>query len=64
VGKIRWREVLYEGYYDPLVSEIIFEKVQEFLQRHVDNFENVMAEGPNPKKEAPPPPAGEEGAYP
>jgi hypothetical protein len=27
------------------------------------NFQEVMAEGPQPKKEAPPPPAGEEGAY-
>jgi hypothetical protein len=29
----------------------------------VDNFEKVMAEEPNQKKEAPPPPDGEEGAY-
>jgi hypothetical protein len=36
---------------------------REMLASIVDNFEKVMAEGPNPKKEAPPPPAGEEGAY-
>ncbi len=35
VGKIRWREVLYQGQHDPLVSDILFEKVQEVLQeRH------------------------------
>ena len=37
---------------------------REMLASLVDNFENVMAEGPQPKKEAPSPPAGEEGAYP
>jgi predicted metal-dependent hydrolase len=160
VGKIRWREVLYEGHHDPVVSEILFEKAQEILRDEqfmgrlweeankrlgaekpdlekeiarvegqmaktkgaidryfdafeagtlkaelcnekvrnlrtrmeelevekqglearrerlelpaidretlsalVDNFEQVMAEGPNPKKEAPSPPAGEEGAH-
>ncbi len=35
VGKIRWREVLYQGHHDPLVSDVLFEKVQEVLQeRH------------------------------
>jgi site-specific DNA recombinase len=37
VGKIRWREVLYEGHHDPLVSEVLFEKANEVLQeRHED----------------------------
>ena len=37
VGKIRWREVLYEGQHDPLVSEVLFEKANEVLQeRHED----------------------------
>lgn len=37
---------------------------REMLASIMDNFEKVIAEGPNPKKEAPSPPAGEEGAYP
>ena len=37
VGKIRWREVLYKGRHDPLVSEVLFEKANEILQvRHED----------------------------
>ncbi|MGQ9589910.1 MAG: recombinase family protein [Planctomycetota bacterium] len=37
VGKIRWREVLYEGHHDPLVSEVLFEKANQVLQeRHED----------------------------
>jgi len=37
VGKIRWREVLYEGQHDALVSEPLFEKANEVLQeRHED----------------------------
>jgi site-specific DNA recombinase len=32
VGKIRWREVLYEGQHDPLVSDVLFEKASEVLQ--------------------------------
>jgi len=31
VGKIRWREVLYDGTHEPLVSEELFEKAQEVL---------------------------------
>jgi len=35
VGKIRWREVLYKGHHDPLVSDVLFEKANEVLQeRH------------------------------
>ena len=37
VGKIRWREVLYEGQHEPLVSEVLFQKANEVLQeRHED----------------------------
>ncbi len=35
VGKIRWREVLYEGTHDPLVSEVLFEKAQEIMRERV-----------------------------
>jgi site-specific DNA recombinase len=31
VGKIRWRDVTYEGHHIPVVSEILFEKAQEVL---------------------------------
>ena len=35
VGKIRWREVQYEGHHNPVVSGILFEKAQEVLKaRH------------------------------
>ena len=37
VGKIRWREVLYEGNHDPIISEVLFEKANHVLQeRHED----------------------------
>ncbi|MBP9032280.1 MAG: recombinase family protein [Pseudomonadales bacterium] len=37
VGKIRWREVLYEGKHDPIVSDVLFEKAREVLDdRHED----------------------------
>lgn len=32
LGKIRWREILYEGQHDPLVSDVLFEKANEVLQ--------------------------------
>ena len=38
VGKIRWREVLYEGTHDPLVSDVLFEKADAVLQeRHEES---------------------------
>jgi len=36
---------------------------REMLASIADNFEKVMADCPNPEKETPSPPAGEEGAY-
>ncbi|MFP4027429.1 MAG: recombinase family protein [Candidatus Brocadiia bacterium] len=33
VGKIRWRDVEYEGQHDPIVSEVAFEKAQEILEK-------------------------------
>ncbi len=38
VGKLRWREVLYEGNHDPIVSEILFEKAQHVLQERVEDL--------------------------
>ncbi|MBU0718462.1 MAG: recombinase family protein, partial [Planctomycetes bacterium] len=29
VGKIRWREALYEGQHDPIISDVLFEKARE-----------------------------------
>lgn len=38
VGKIRWRDVTYEGQHDPLVSDLLFEKADEILQlRHEES---------------------------
>jgi hypothetical protein len=37
---------------------------RKLLSRLMEEFEETMEKGTNPKKEAPPPPAGEEGAYP
>jgi site-specific DNA recombinase len=38
VGKIRWREVQYEGHHDPVVSEILFQKAQEILIARNEEF--------------------------
>jgi len=32
VGKIRWREVEYEGQHDPIISEVLFGKAQGILE--------------------------------
>lgn len=32
VGKIRWREVLYEGQHDAIISEALFEKARQVLE--------------------------------
>jgi len=31
VGKLRWREVIYEGNHNPIISEVLFDKVKEVL---------------------------------
>ncbi|MFH1689291.1 MAG: recombinase family protein, partial [Candidatus Eisenbacteria bacterium] len=38
VGKIRWREVLYEGTHDPLVSDELFRKAQEVLDERNEDL--------------------------
>jgi len=38
LGKFRWREILYEGEHDPIVSEILFEKAQEALQERNEDY--------------------------
>jgi len=38
IGKIRWRDVLYEGQHDPLVSEVLFEKAQEVLEERNEDM--------------------------
>ncbi len=46
IGKIRWREVLYEGTHDPLVSEDLFQKAQEVLaERNEDLKGRQMRHG-------------------
>ena len=31
IGKIKWRDVVYDGQHDPIVSEVLFEKAREVL---------------------------------
>ncbi len=38
LGKIRWREVLYEGQHESVVSEGLFEKAQEILQERNEDL--------------------------
>ncbi len=37
-GKIRWREVLYDGTHDPLVSEDLFSRTQEVLDERNEDL--------------------------
>src|SRR4030065_1002679 len=34
IGKIRWREVIYEGDNEPIVSEVLFTKTKEIMTEH------------------------------
>ncbi|MFH1022101.1 MAG: recombinase family protein [Planctomycetota bacterium] len=53
LGKIRWREILYEGHHVPLVSKDLFEKAQKVLQdrneeskgRQMHNNDNRLLTG-------------------
>jgi site-specific DNA recombinase len=38
VGKIRWREVLYEGHHDPVISDILYQKVQKVLEERTEDL--------------------------
>lgn len=38
VGKIRWREVIYDSQHDPLVSEVPFQKASEVLQEQDEDL--------------------------
>ena len=33
IGKLKWREVLYEGNHEPIISEILFNKAREILNK-------------------------------
>ncbi|MBW2148499.1 MAG: recombinase zinc beta ribbon domain-containing protein, partial [Deltaproteobacteria bacterium] len=37
-GKIKWREVIYEGMHDPIVSEALFNQTQEILQERQEEL--------------------------
>jgi len=37
-GKIKWREVIYEGTHDPIVSEALFNRAQEILQERQEEL--------------------------
>lgn len=38
VGKIRWREVIYEGHHEPIVSAVLFDKAKEIMQERVEDL--------------------------
>ena len=38
VGKLRWREVIYEGNHDPIISDVLFEKTREIMQARVEDL--------------------------
>lgn len=38
IGKIRWREILYDGTHDPLVSEELFRSAQEVLEERNEDL--------------------------
>ena len=38
IGKLRWREAVYEGKHDPIVSEALFEKAREIMQERVEDL--------------------------
>ncbi len=38
VGKIRWREVVYDGNHDAIVSEVLFDKAQSILKDRVESL--------------------------
>jgi site-specific DNA recombinase len=38
IGKLRWREALYEGTHDPIISEVLFDKVREIMGERVEDL--------------------------
>jgi site-specific DNA recombinase len=38
IGKIRWREILYDGTHDPLISEELFRNAQEVLEKRNEDL--------------------------
>ena len=38
VGKIRWREVVYDGNHDAIISEVLFDKAQSLLKDRVESL--------------------------
>ena len=38
VGKLRWREVIYEGNHDPIISDVLFEKTRAIMQERVEDL--------------------------
>ncbi len=45
VGKIRWREVQYDGHHDPVVSAILFENAQEVLKTRNEDSKGRQLHG-------------------
>src|SRR3990170_4701018 len=38
IGKIRWREVIYEGNHEPIISEVLFNKTKELMKERVESL--------------------------
>ena len=38
VGKLRWREVIYDGNHDPIVSEVLFERAKDIMRKRVEDL--------------------------
>lgn len=38
LGKIKWRDVIYDGQHDPIVSEVLFEKAREVLDERNEDL--------------------------
>ena len=38
IGKIRWREVIYEGNHEPIISEVLFSKTKELMKERVESL--------------------------
>ena len=38
VGKLRWKDVIYEGKHDPIISDVLFEKTRAIMQERVQDL--------------------------
>ncbi len=38
IGKLRWHEAVYDGHHDPIVTEILFDKIKEIMEERVQDL--------------------------